>query len=69
MLGGMSKGCLFPSLFEDWDSLTGFYFLHSFLIKQEQPFCKLLCSLAWEQGEYLPSRDFVVKFIVAVLEH
>lgn len=54
-----------PSLREDWDSLMAFYYLHSFVLN-EQPFCKLHCSFSWEQG-YLPSRDFVVKFIVLYL--
>lgn len=60
--------CFIPFL-EDWDSLTGFSFLHGFCVKQEQPVCKLHCSLGLEQGEYLLSRDFVVNFVVAVLEH
>lgn len=46
-----------------------FYFPHGFCVKQEQPVCKLHCSSGSERGESLPSRDFVVKFVVAVLEH
>lgn len=53
-------GRLFPSFFED--SLSGVYFLLTFSVKRVQPVCKLCCSLAWEQGEYLPCRDFCGKF-------
>lgn len=71
MLEWMLKGCLFLYFFfffEGWDSLTGVYFQHGFSVKQVQPVCKLHCSLGWEQGEYLPHRDFVVNFVAAVLE-
>lgn len=37
------------------------FIFYTVFVLNEQPFCKLHCSLAWEQGEYLPSRDFCGK--------
>lgn len=60
LLPGKLKGSLFPSFFED--ALSDVYFLLGFSVKRVQPVCKLRCSLGWEQGEYLPGRDFCGKF-------
>lgn len=64
------KNLSVPSLLEDWDSLMDFYkssyyFLHSFRVKWAA-FLQAPLLLRLGAG-YLPSRDFVVKFIVLYL--